>query len=104
MHEFQDYHKINLNIGGKMYNLWVADTEKRRAKGLSTIDHLPDNNGMIFLYDKPTKNKFSMRNTSIPLTILFLDSKGKTVHQEKCSPFQPKLIKSSKPYKYVIEI
>ena len=104
MHEFNDYHKINLNIGGKMYNLWVADTEKKRRTGLSTIDNLPDNSGMIFLYDKPTKNNFSMRETSIPLTLIFLDEKGKTVHQEKCKPFHKNLIKSSKPYKYVIEI
>ena len=104
MHEFDDYHKIRLNIGGRMYSLWVADTDKKRNKGLSTIDHLPDNQGMIFLYDKPTRNKFSMRNTAIPLTIVFLDEKGKTVHQEKCKPFQEKLVKSSKPYKYVIEI
>ena len=104
MHEFDDYHKISLNIGGKMYNLWVADTEQKKRKGLSTIDHLPDNAGMIFLYDKPTRNKFSMRETSVPLTLIFLDEKGKTVHQEKCNPFHEKLIKSSKPYKYVIEI
>jgi len=89
-----------------MYNLWVADSDKKKQKGLSTIDHLPDNHGMIFLYDKiqPSKRKFSMRNTAIPLTIVFLDEKGKTVHQEKCRPFQDKLIQSSKPYKYVIEI
>jgi len=104
MHEFDEYHKINLDIGGKMYNLWVADSEKKRNKGLSTVDHLPDNCGMIFLYDKPTQNKFSMRGTSIPLTLIFLDEKGKTVHQEKGRPFQDKLIKASKPYKYVIEI
>jgi uncharacterized membrane protein (UPF0127 family) len=104
MHEFKDYHIISLNIGGKMYKLWVADSEDKQKKGLSKIDNLPDNSGMIFIYQKPTTHKFSMRNTGIPLTLLFLDEKGKTIHQEKCSPHQDKLVKPDKPYRYVIEI
>ena len=104
MHEFESYHSINLKVGGKMYKLYIADNDEKRGKGLRDVDHLPDNEGMIFLYDKPSKNAFTMRNTSIPLTIIFLDEKGKNIHQEKCRPFQNKLIKASKPYKYVIEI
>jgi len=104
MHEFTDYHIISLNIGGKVYRLWVADSEEKQRTGLSKIDNLPDSTGMIFIYQKPTRHKFSMRDTSIPLTLLFLDEKGKTVYQEKCRAHQGKLVNPDKMYKYVIEI
>ena len=104
MHEFKNYRFIKIPIAGKKYKLFVADTVKKKKIGLSKIKKLPKNHGMIFLYDKPTKNAFTMRNTSIPLKIIFLDKNFKIVDSYDCRPHQKKLIKPMNNYTYVIEI
>jgi uncharacterized membrane protein (UPF0127 family) len=44
----QGYGKINAKINGKVYSLWVADSDEKRKRGLSGLDYLPENHGMIF--------------------------------------------------------
>ena len=73
MHEFKDYDIVNAKINGKSYKLYVADNTKKMSKGLSEIDALPEKTGMIFIYDKPVTNNFTMKNTKIPLNIIFLE-------------------------------
>ena len=104
MHEFDDYEKINLMINNNNYELWVADSDEKKKLGLSSVKKLPNKTGIIFIYDKPSSGSFTIKKTSIPLTIIFLDMKGNTVYHEKCKPFQKKLVQPNQPYSYVIEI
>ena len=104
MHEFKNYSKIKAIINGKKYSLWVADDYQKMKKGLSGIDHLPSQSGMIFIYSNPVNNTFTMKKTKIPLEIIFLDSKFKVVDHHSCKPFQKDPVKSKKSYMFVIEI
>jgi len=104
MHELNNYTTIKLKINEDDYDLWVADSDEKKRVGLSNIDHLPERSGMIFTYDKPSSGPFTMRETSIPLTIIFLNDRGETVHQKKCEPYQEELVDPGVPYSYVIEI
>lgn len=66
--------------------------------------------GMIFVSTAPAKQVFWMKNTLIPLDIIFLDSRGKIVNVENAVPqpsvpdLQLKLYRSTAPSQYVIEL
>ena len=72
-----------IEIGDKTYNVKVAKTEEERAKGLSGITELPEDEGMLFYMDKPQKCSFWMKDTLIPLDIVFIDEDEEviSVHQ-----------------------
>lgn len=101
---FKNYRKIKTAIKGKMYNLWVADTPSKKRIGLSRINKLPKRHGMIFVYDEDVDHSFTMKNTNVPLTIIFLDSKFNIIDVFNCKPRQKKKIFASKKYRYVVEI
>jgi uncharacterized membrane protein (UPF0127 family) len=51
--------------------LWLADALEDRARGLMGVTDLAPADGMVFRYAEPTTTAFTMRNTLIPLSIVF---------------------------------
>lgn len=102
--QFKNYKVIKTPIKGKNYRLWVADTDIKKKVGLSQVKKLPRGWGMIFVYNYDVKNSFTMKNTSIPLTIIFLDKNMKIVDLHMCKPFQSGSIQPKDFYRYVVEI
>lgn len=62
------------NLGSSELNIFLARTFAQRAKGLMFAESLADNEGMLFVYNSPRKMVFWMKNTKIPLDIIFLSS------------------------------
>jgi uncharacterized membrane protein (UPF0127 family) len=61
----------------------VARTYQETQQGLMFVEEMPEERGMIFLYPRPIPLKFWMKNTLIPLDILFFDSTNTLVHIER---------------------
>ena len=104
MKDFKDYNKIKLKISGKLYNLYVADSDEKRYKGLSGIPQIPGDCGMLFLHPKSVRDSYTMENTYFPLAIIFIDQNFNIVDQFNAQAFQKEKVRPKSNFKYVIEI
>lgn len=99
-----------VEMGGERFYVEIAADEATRARGLMFRESLPDNAGMLFLFPREAPRAFWMRNTRIPLDIIYLDSGLRIVsmsldtppcrsRQGRC-PNYP----SGAPARYVLEV
>ena len=64
----------------------LADTTEKRARGLMFRESLPKDRGMLFTFPDPQHWTFWMKNTRIPLDIIWIDRNRKIVHVERNVP------------------
>lgn len=106
--------KLVIMAGGKNrqeLEVEVATTEAQRRVGLMNRDSLPERKGMFFIFEKQGYLNFWMKNTLIPLDMIFIDKEGYVVHvvndAKPCGEVQdsdcPKY-NSNQPAKYVLEV
>lgn len=65
-----------------VFSVSVADTIEEQMRGLMFVESMPDDEGMVFLYEVPQIIKFWMKNTLIPLDMLFFDETNTLIHIE----------------------
>lgn len=86
-------------------NIWVADTDAHRQQGLMMVQHLPDHSGMLFVFDRPQRIQMWMKNTLIPLDMLFIDANGRIDSiAANTTPMSLKIIASDTPVLGVLEV
>ncbi|MEL0454743.1 DUF192 domain-containing protein [Flavobacteriaceae bacterium SZ-1-7] len=93
-----DSTQINLDIE-------IADTEFDRETGLMYRHNMPNNQGMLFVFEDERPRNFYMKNTEIPLDLIYVAANKKIVSfQKNAKPFDESSLPSNAPAKYVLEV
>src|SRR5574341_1762372 len=85
----------------------LAKTDAEKAEGLMFRESMPENQGMLFIFDDEASRNFWMKNTKIPLDMIFLDKDMVVVEIKSNIPpctEDPCPSYPSKPAQYVLEI
>ncbi len=83
----------------------IADGLFSRARGLMFRENLPENSGMLFIYNEEVEVPFWMKNVSFPLDLVFANFNGHivSIHRD-APPFDLTQIRSRSPFSSVLEI
>ena len=96
---------IRIKVSGIPVWVELAQTPKAQEQGLMFREHLPENQGMLFVYLHEQVLSFWMRNTFIPLDIAFIDREGVIVSIQQMTPLdEEKHYVSPVPVKYALEM
>lgn len=109
---FFKYQTINkseikiIKIGDTRLRVEIADTFETRTKGLSGRESLPDGRGVLFVFDKPDKYGFWMKNMNFAIDIIWIDESFEVVGiREKLTPETfPEIFYPPRRVKYVLEL
>lgn len=93
-------------LGGVVVNTKVAQSTEERQKGLSGRSDLGDNEGMLFIFEKPGLYRFWMKDMNFAIDIIWLDESLKVVSiKGGVEPSSyPEVFRPSEPAKYVLEV
>lgn len=76
----------SVELGGKTFKVEIADTAEKQALGLMFRDSMADDEGMIFVFPNEAPRSFWMKNTRIPLDIMYFDKNLKMVSVSADTP------------------
>lgn len=98
-----------VKINDQVFEIIVRDTPEERAEGLMYRSELPENEGMWFVFDQEVPSTFWMKNTLIPLDIIWINSSYEIVDIAAAEPCpvtveQCPLYGSKAPAQYVLEL
>lgn len=98
-----------VELAGERFQVEVAASDEARERGLMFRDQLPTGTGMLFIHEREEPQAYWMKNTRIPLDILYFDSGRRLVSQQRnvppcslgnrCPPYP-----SEGPALYVLEL
>ena len=93
-----------LSIGMYRIDAQVATTSEQHAIGLMFRTDMPQNEGMLFVFERPTQQCFWMKNTLIPLAVAFVADDGTIVNLDEMKAQTLNAHCSEKPVRYVLEM
>ena len=93
-----------LSISGRRLVVEVADTPQTRSRGLMHRETLGADRGMLFVFDREAPQTFWMRNTRLPLSIAYIDSRLIIREIYDMEPLSLEPIPSRLPALYALEV
>ncbi|UFX82675.1 DUF192 domain-containing protein [Candidatus Absconditicoccus praedator] len=86
----------------------IAKTQEQKQKGLMGVEELPEDSGMLFVYDESDKYSFWMKNTLIELDMIWIDENYKVVDIQHsavpCESTPCEVYEPQKPARYILEL
>jgi uncharacterized protein len=95
---------VRMRIGDETFTLEIADSKEEQQRGLMARESMPDYHGMIFVFPGETEHSFWMKDTLIPLDIIFIDAWGRVVSVKGMVPRDLTPVRSDGPAMYAIEL
>jgi uncharacterized membrane protein (UPF0127 family) len=98
-------------LKGTCFSVDIVDTPQERERGLMGVESLGDDEGMLFVFEGEGNYQFWMKDTLIPLDMIWIDKGGRIVYIEKdaqpctadpCTVYGPPAV--SAPALYVLEV
>ena len=97
-----------VELKGKRFTVELAETREKQALGLMFRDSLPPDHGMLFIFPGEARRSFWMKNTRIPLDILYFNSKLELISMAQdarpCRTRSCPGYPSEGPAQYVLEL
>jgi uncharacterized membrane protein (UPF0127 family) len=96
--------RVRLSAGMHQIDAQVAQTPQQRATGLMWRKEMPQHEGMLFVFDRPTVQCFWMQNTLMPLSAAFIQDDGTIVNIADMKPLALDSHCSERPVRFVLEM
>ena len=103
--EFAQLEIINDSGERLSFDIYLAKTDEQRRRGLMFVRNMPERTGMLFIYDEEDIHSMWMKNTYIPLDIIYAlgDGSVSSVIQDTV-PLSLTSLASREPVQYVLEL
>jgi len=95
---------VELGAGMHVIRAEVADNFSSRMQGLMRRTSLPQNGGMLFVFDDESTHCMWMKNTLIPLSVAFLDARGAIINIADMEPHSEQSHCAARPARYALEM
>jgi len=96
--------RVTLTAGIHQIEAQVAVTPEQQSIGLMFRKEMPQHEGMLFVFQSPSKLCFWMKNTLLPLTAAFVTDDGVIVNLEDMKPQTTESHCATRPVRYVLEM
>jgi uncharacterized protein len=96
--------RIKISAGMHQIDTQLAVTPEQRQTGLMWRKTMPMHEGMLFIFEQPSKQCFWMKNTLLALTAAFVADDGTVVNLQDMKPQTLDAHCSAKPVRYVLEM
>lgn len=93
-----------IEVDGHTIIVEVAHTDAARESGLMHRQSLAEDHGMLFVFTEPERHSMWMMNTSIPLSVAFLDKDGAILNISDMLPYTVTPHRSAGAAKYALEV
>ncbi len=101
----QKYLTRTAKLGTQTYTLYIADSPKLQEQGLSNVKNMPSSAGMLFVFSKPNKYYFWMKDMKFPLDFVFIRNNVVIDTLENIDPNSyPKAFTAISPFDSVLEL
>lgn len=95
---------VELRIGNRVLTAELADTEAARRHGLMFRESLPENHGMLFVWEEPARYAMWMFNTPLPLSVAFIDAEGRIANIAHMQPHSTRVHEAVRDVRYALEM
>ena len=95
---------VETDKGDLPFKIEIADDASERSMGLMFRDYLPPDQGMLFIFEQTRQVGFWMKNTKLPLDLIFISDNGIVKAIKRGEPMSEAPIAPDSPVRFVLEL